>query len=175
MHNFNSRRIVLRNLAFTLPAAWSAPVIQAVSLPAHAQTSCAETDTILGRTFACDSSEICIQVSFSLNDGCLTRMGGQKVCEGDEFPPAANEILVAFGFLTSIPGRMRINIYGPDGQRAGVVQDCPPEEALEDFESTEGTPFTIMVDGVEYSVDFAYGRTQSPPTIYFTDMLVTPT
>lgn len=34
-----SRRILLKGLAVTLPAAWSRPIVESVVLPAHAQTS----------------------------------------------------------------------------------------------------------------------------------------
>ena len=34
-----SRRTALKGLALTLPAAWAAPVVKSVVLPAHAQTS----------------------------------------------------------------------------------------------------------------------------------------
>lgn len=54
-----SRRMLLKGLAVTLPAAWSRPVVEAVVLPAHAQTSpgtcSAETGcyrlTVSGRSF----------------------------------------------------------------------------------------------------------------------------
>jgi hypothetical protein len=35
----NSRRRVLKGLAISLPATWSAPLVKSVLLPAHAQTS----------------------------------------------------------------------------------------------------------------------------------------
>lgn len=35
----HSRRTLLKGLAVTLPVAWSRPVVEAVVLPAHAQTS----------------------------------------------------------------------------------------------------------------------------------------
>lgn len=34
-----SRRVLLKGLAATLPAAWSRPIVESVVLPAHAQTS----------------------------------------------------------------------------------------------------------------------------------------
>ena len=37
--NKRSRRRILKSLAITLPAAWSAPLVKSVVLPAHAQTS----------------------------------------------------------------------------------------------------------------------------------------
>ena len=48
----NHRRSVLKGLAITLPAAWSAPLVKAVVLPVHAQTSQCEAPemcyTLLG-------------------------------------------------------------------------------------------------------------------------------
>jgi hypothetical protein len=35
----SSRRTLLKGIALTLPAAWSAPIVRSVVLPAHAQTS----------------------------------------------------------------------------------------------------------------------------------------
>jgi hypothetical protein len=51
----NLRRTALKSFALTLPAAWAAPVVRSVVLPAHAQTS------------ACTASEGCYV--FSLGQG----------------------------------------------------------------------------------------------------------
>jgi hypothetical protein len=41
----SSRRKLLKGIALSLPAAWSAPVVQSVILPAHAQTSGDESES----------------------------------------------------------------------------------------------------------------------------------
>lgn len=162
----STRRKALKDLALTLPAAWSAPVIQAVSLPAHGQTSlpCAETDTIEGESFTCEDATTCKRLFYELEGGCLVRT--EIPCED---VVTQGMIQIAFLEQGSLGNLIVLDIKN-EGEEEVEIQTCI--NADDTLENQIFLPLTIS--GTPYQASFTIGRIQDPPTVFVSDITVAP-
>lgn len=157
-----------------LPATWTAPVVQSVLLPAHAQISgppdveeCLVTDVIPRREFECSDSETCEQFSYSLEGGCLVRT--EEPCTGTE--PAAGALQIVWRPGTSESPGVELGVLVQVAAEPVGVGECDSGGA-----STTPTQFrTITISGEQYQVSFTVGRTgDDPPTFFVSDITVAP-
>lgn len=152
-----------------LPGQWTRPVVKGVLTPVHAQTtpqqatppqdaeSCPNTDTIEGVSFGCDDDPVTFGFLYSLSNGCLTR---EPTTE--ETPDS-----IVVDFQQTVNGVLLNVIVGGSGFGTTLLCDTPSDADTpweEDFD----------VDGVPYRATFTVGRTQTPPTVFVSDILVAP-
>lgn len=160
-----SRRHALKGLAVAIPAAWTTPVIQSISLPAHAQTSPAgpadppvTTDIIAGRLVNCeDQTLFCERFSYGLVNGNIVRTTSS--CGGS----SSAFIEVSFferssGFAMGVAGNS-------DGGSFSIVWPCA-------FPATRALNEPFQIDGVPYTVSFEISGTSNPPGVLLSDITV---
>jgi len=187
----NSRRRLLAGGVFAgitapfIPIKWTQPVVKAVLLPAHAQTSpsapvqtsvsgpeqppCLSTDVIPGVTLRCGAEEFCVAYQYELQDGCLVR---EEIGCGTGLP-GPGELRVEFLKLGVDSGDMVlfIRVFSASDR---VVQICDP--AVDPFFPLSGVPIRrpMVVSGADYAAAFSIGRTEDPPTVFVSDITVAP-
>lgn len=81
-----SRRKVLKDLAITLPAAWSTPMVESIILPAHAQTSPSCSVVITDTSIFLPESDsgdirICFNTEWCMN-GTIDSSGAITITDG---------------------------------------------------------------------------------------------
>lgn len=168
-----ARRKTLRKLGLALPAAWSAPLIQAVSLPAHGQTSPPEvsetdcpttddTDVIEGRSFACEDSITCTQFVYELEGGCLTRV--ERSCDSD----LSEELIEIRGGRDGLNAFITVRTAG--GQVEERFRTCLDSVLGE----SDPVSFQLMISGIPYTAEFTIGIEQDPATAFVSDIMVAP-
>jgi hypothetical protein len=168
--NTNSRRRLLAGGFFAgittpfIPIKWTEPVVKAVLLPAHAQTSleCQTTDVIPGMTVVCDTDvEICTIYSYQFVDGCLVRT--HRDCDT---PPGDNELQVG---ARSSQGTMSVGIF------ASTNGFNEQQRCFEPFEPQDrDLELPLEIGGVQYLASFTLVRSQEPPSAFVSDITVAP-
>lgn len=169
------RRAVKTGLAagvtsLLLPGEWSRPIVQAILLPAHAQTSPPTEpepcELILeGCTAQCqDTATSETRYTLAREDGCpvITNI------ETTSVPPGTNQILILCQFehdvlvsgLIALPGGIQHQTFG--------VWRCGPDTA-----AFTGDPHpTMEIEGVPHTVQFTI--TVDPGLVTVSQVVVTP-
>ncbi len=175
MKERNSRRAALQKLVASVPVAWSTPVVQAICLPAHAQTTvteppedippCATTDRVAARSLGCTGLGSCTVYSYQLQEGCLVRT--TRSCQG---LLGSNEFSIEFSNNVG-PELLTIEIQSFFGLYTFFTQMCnaPFPDGL-----LQGLPLPLLVDSVPYEASMVVGITESPATVYHGEILVAP-
>lgn len=158
-----------------LPSRWSQPLVQAVVLPAHAQTSCPGA-TIQARTFLCSeysSPLVALKTAlytFSLVGGCLvvsvdTSLSYDEVVS---YSFDGSEIIVLFTAGCDPLCNVSITIYAKDFTYGGYV-DCGSSTA---GLSTIPQTIPMQIGAAKYEAMFSL--TGDVTRLGYTDFVVTP-
>ena len=170
-HASARRRIIAGGVAagaaalLTLPAQWTRPVVQAILVPAHAQSTLPVTcltDTIPGRSFNCESGPGCFGYRYELVNGCLVRT--DFMCTS-VFASAENgEIFVRF-FLVGEGSEiaLTVNFVGVQAPCSGVFISGPgPSQSL-----------PMSISGEPFVFSFVIGTTATR-AVFVSDITVAP-
>lgn len=161
--------------AKSLPESWSRPIVDAVMLPAHAQTSpliednaCSSSVTLPGCTFSCsDTSEDSDSkvYTFQFDGSCLTFTEEDVFASSNSGSYDPNQLGVRCGPGSgdSILALWRTVEGGPT-----AIQDCSDPD--DGFEST--TTRTMQVGGVDFDVTATTSRTET--TVAISEITVSP-
>ena len=170
------RRNALKGLVFTVPTAWSAPLVKSVVLPVHAQTTetCIGEDTLTD--FIIDCSQLpgegeVVQVTdhvFSICDGELRLQ--KLVSEPVSSPggPSESGILRVIARFDANTPQVGLSAYA-DGFIGGALQPCSDPVDLGAVQ--EQGP--IFIDGQEFTVMLTVSRSGSNASVSITNISVT--
>jgi hypothetical protein len=170
-----SRRKTIKGLTFAIPALWTAPVVQSVLLPAHAQTSgiepseCLTSVQVPGCTARCSDADFVELLIFSVDvvDGCLV------VQQESSFPDGISH----FAYACDKEGDfIDVSLYG---YNVNGSQTSPSNEFIEQECSegcTEAAPFQTVIPfgDIPAQVAFTLSRTcGNDPSLTISDIEVT--
>lgn len=160
-----------------VPTTWTAPVVQSVLLPAHAQTSpdgdsvaaCSLTDIIPGQEFACADEEFCVAYSYTLEEGCLIR--NPVDCNG----PSENVVIIRASYEEGEGNRQELTICLSGDPLVGSTS-CQFQYCDDDPSDNDQFPVEVQltIDGVPYNASGTLGRTEVPPSVFISDITVAP-
>ncbi|MDZ7842398.1 MAG: hypothetical protein U5R46_16485 [Gammaproteobacteria bacterium] len=157
-----------------VPATWTAPIVQSVLLPAHAQTSpsCPASDVIPGREFTCEDSNTCVQFRYSLEEGCLVREDGSCTAPS----PEASGVRMEFTNeepAANFTNLLEIEISTDSGNEStSIACDATGVDGTESSEHQLG----LDVEGVPYVATFIIGSRDEPDlvSVFVSDITVAP-
>lgn len=145
-----------------LPRRWTRPVVDAVLLPAHAQTSqaCGEVECDLAISMRFSTNDDDWDLVIALNGNSLSGKGGNVAClvhSGDRTPPGDSQTSESFReTITNPSGLLAVGNYRVFARLAGS-ETAPSNQSLQGTVSTCNTSDNFTL----FPSNFSIGDTQT--------------